>query len=247
MRRAQRARTRAPQLSTGEASRSPSMANRNPRPPMGARLGAFGLWRSLVARSVRVGEVAGSNPVSPIPARTANSGAQRRKPHHTAPRSHSFVAVRTVSPTQSRRTPAKCVGGSTHPNRYTPAQRWVHEHADTRATRRRSCCRQPTPPGWRRSRGTRSTAKSTAASCAPSTSDARSASTQLGQHPGVDATRRGGRGGGPTASLVGHRDAATVRAVGLGGRRISRPRSFAAKEDAGSLVAVEHARPRQYR
>jgi hypothetical protein len=26
----------------------------------------FGLWRSLVARSVRVGEVAGSNPVSPI-------------------------------------------------------------------------------------------------------------------------------------------------------------------------------------
>ena len=29
-------------------------------------LGTFGLWRSLVARSVRVGEVAGSNPVSPI-------------------------------------------------------------------------------------------------------------------------------------------------------------------------------------
>src|SRR4051794_3084859 len=32
-----------------------------------ATLKAFGLWRSLVARSVRVGEVAGSNPVSPIP------------------------------------------------------------------------------------------------------------------------------------------------------------------------------------
>jgi hypothetical protein len=32
-----------------------------------ANLRPFGLWRSLVARSVRVGEVAGSNPVSPIP------------------------------------------------------------------------------------------------------------------------------------------------------------------------------------
>src|SRR5215207_10578007 len=31
-----------------------------------ATLEPFGLWRSLVARSVRVGEVAGSNPVSPI-------------------------------------------------------------------------------------------------------------------------------------------------------------------------------------
>jgi hypothetical protein len=31
-----------------------------------ANLPPFGLWRSLVARSVRVGEVAGSNPVSPI-------------------------------------------------------------------------------------------------------------------------------------------------------------------------------------
>ena len=42
-----------------------SVWQRRPR-PTDARLGPVGLWRSLVARSVRVGEVAGSNPVSPI-------------------------------------------------------------------------------------------------------------------------------------------------------------------------------------
>jgi hypothetical protein len=66
----------------------------------------------LVARSVRVGEVAGSNPVSPIPGRTANGGAQRRTPHHTAPLSPLFAVVRTLSPTQTRRRPARCVGAS---------------------------------------------------------------------------------------------------------------------------------------
>src|SRR4029453_14139701 len=35
-------------------------------PSVDATLDPFGLWRSLVARSVRVGEVAGSNPVSPM-------------------------------------------------------------------------------------------------------------------------------------------------------------------------------------
>ncbi len=38
-------------------------------PSWRATLASFGLWRSLVARSVRVGEVAGSNPVSPIAGR----------------------------------------------------------------------------------------------------------------------------------------------------------------------------------
>src|SRR3954447_26723808 len=37
-------------------------------------MSAFGAWRSLVARAVRVGEVPGSNPGAPIPRNPRNSG-----------------------------------------------------------------------------------------------------------------------------------------------------------------------------
>ena len=42
--------------------------------------------------------------------RTANSGAQRRTPHRTAPLSHLFAPLRTLVPTQARRKLARCVG-----------------------------------------------------------------------------------------------------------------------------------------
>ena len=62
--RARPASAKGPQ--GGGRSRSPSMATPQGRRERRATLASFGLWRSLVARSVRVGEVAGSNPVSPI-------------------------------------------------------------------------------------------------------------------------------------------------------------------------------------
>src|SRR4029450_12570885 len=55
-------------------------------PSVDATLDPFGLWRSLVARSVRVGEVAGSNPVSPI---FAPRSPRRARPAYAA------VCVRT--------------------------------------------------------------------------------------------------------------------------------------------------------
>src|SRR5829696_2169821 len=85
-----------------------------------ATLEPFGLWRSLVARSVRVGEVAGSNPVSPIP------GPARIAPH--AASQTAYGAIRVPAPTQSRRTTARCVGVREHP-RMTDDQRaeWSYE------------------------------------------------------------------------------------------------------------------------
>jgi hypothetical protein len=57
-------------------------------------LDPFGLWRSLVARSVRVGEVAGSNPVSPIsrPLRKGSQGPVYSALASTQPRtcSHGY-------------------------------------------------------------------------------------------------------------------------------------------------------------
>ena len=61
------------------------------------------------------------------------------------------------------------------------------------------------------------------------------------------STRRGGRVGFDGELRERTRDERSVRSVRVGGRRIPRLGRFAAKEDAGSLVAVEQPRPRQYR
>src|SRR2546423_15320982 len=51
-----------------------------------ARLGAVGAWRSLVARTVRVGEVPGSNPGAPIFACRATCAQARAQPTPAPPR-----------------------------------------------------------------------------------------------------------------------------------------------------------------
>jgi hypothetical protein len=65
-------------------------------------LDPFGLWRSLVARSVRVGEVAGSNPVSPIFSRSLRSRARAGKPHSYAQDAETKAAAEAAGRAASR-------------------------------------------------------------------------------------------------------------------------------------------------
>src|SRR5215207_797654 len=81
-----------------------------------ATLEPFGLWRSLVARSVRVGEVAGSNPVSPIQGFPPHRFARPRKWRHQAPDAGPCGFLGSNKPMHDRCTRAECIGLSGGPS-----------------------------------------------------------------------------------------------------------------------------------
>src|SRR5215207_7259013 len=81
-----------------------------------ATLEPFGLWRSLVARSVRVGEVAGSNPVSPIQGFPPHRFARPRKWCNQAPDAGPCGFLGSNKPMHDRCTRAECIGLSGGPS-----------------------------------------------------------------------------------------------------------------------------------